>query len=509
MTYSIFDRRKFILTGVYGSMTLIPLLEWTCKSNPVPVQPPGTWIEQMVHYIDEGIPATIKGQITDPSNPQYGGSPDAYEIYNPHAPAGLIQSLTSVYISPSSSYYHDTTLIKPMILGIDYILRHQHTDGTIDLVTTNFHSTPDNGFIVELIALSYKLLLKDGQDETMELRTKLKSFLIKAGDALTVGGIHTPNHRWVVSMALARLNELFPNEKYVKRINQWLYEKIDIDADGQYNERSTSVYDPLTNRWLITIATLMNKPELYEPVRRNLDMTQYLIHPNGDLVTEMSKRQDQYSSAPSTPYIFAYHHMAIQFNEEKYKVMAAWIKSKYGVRAFAGYLPYFLEYEKFLPEPISDKLPLDKYEKYFEKSKLVRWRDGNTDATLVAQNSNLFSMHHEGIILQAVRCATAFFGKGQFIGDRLEKTNDGYMIHQKLEGPYFQPYAVDSLPADGDWDKMPREKRPQSEVQYMEYTLNVHQVEQGFKLNFSLKGTEGVPVAIELSFKNNGEELIN
>ncbi|MEO5583097.1 MAG: hypothetical protein ABIR66_10415, partial [Saprospiraceae bacterium] len=297
--------------------------------------------------------------------------------------------------------------------------------------------------------------------------------------------------------------------KYVKRINQWLYEKIDIDADGQYNERSTSVYDPLTNRWLITIATIMNKPELYEPVRRNLDMTQYLIHPNGDLVTEMSKRQDQYSSAPSTPYIFAYHHMAIQFNEEKDKVMAAWIKSKYGVKAFAGYLPYFLEYEKFLPEPTSNKLPLDKYEKYFEKSKLVRWRDGNTDATLVAQNSNLFSMHHEEIILQAVRCATAFFGKGQFIGDRMEKTNDGYTIYQRLEGPYFQPYNLDSLPLDGDWDKMPREKRQQSEVQYMEYTLNVQQADHGFKLNFSLKGTEGVPVAIELSFKNNGEKLIN
>ena len=84
----------------------------------------------------------------------------------------------------------------------------------------------------------------------------VQTFLLRAADALTVGGIHTPNHRWVICMALARCFSLFPQIKYVDRIDQWLNEKIDIDPDGQFTEKSTSIYTPLTNRSLITMARL-------------------------------------------------------------------------------------------------------------------------------------------------------------------------------------------------------------------------------------------------------------
>lgn len=492
-----------IYTSIYFLFCIL-----SCKSKDSAQHLTGSMIEQMIQYNDLGIPASIQSQITDSTDLNYGGIPDGFQIYNPHAPAGLIQTLTCAYISKSSGYYHDSKLIKPMVLGIEYILRHQHEDGTIDLAATNFHSTPDLGFVVEVLASAYQFLKQDGNIETMTLRDKLKTFLIKAGEALTVGGIHTPNHRWVVSTALARLNELFPNVKYMVRINQWLNEKIDIDADGQYNERSTAAYDPLVDRWLISMARLLNKPELYEPVRRNLDMTTYLIHPNGDLVTEMSKRQDQYTTAPSVPYFYAYYVMAKIFKDMKYQRVATWIKSTYGIKSLSGYLPYLLEYKDSAREISSDSLPPTEYEKYFEASRLVRWRSGNTDATLVAQNSSLFSMQHEDIVVQAVRCATAFFGKGQFIADSMKKTADGYELYQKLEGPYYQPYPPDSLPTkDGDWNKMPREKRPTSEVQKMEYRLNVSRIAKGFTLHFSLRGTDGVPVAIEISLKKNAGKL--
>src|SRR5690606_20506159 len=116
--------------------------------------------------------------------------------------------------------------------------------------------------------------------------------LVRAGEALSTRGIHTPNHRWVVCAALAQLYTLWQHPSYLKRIDEWLFEKIDMDPDGQYNEKSTFIYSSLSNRVLILIAKGANKPELLDYVRRNLDMTQYYVHPNGEVVTDASGRQD-------------------------------------------------------------------------------------------------------------------------------------------------------------------------------------------------------------------------
>ena len=187
----------------------------------------------------------------------------------------------------------------------------QYDDGTIDLPSTNFHSTPDTAFVVEPICIAYNLLAKDDQTSTAPTLDNLKSFLLKAGDALSVGGIHTPNHRWVVCMALARINQLFSNPKYLKRIDQWLGEGIDIDEDGQYHEKSTYHYTPLVNRCLITIARLVNKPALFDPVRKNLDMSLYYRHANGEVATESSGRQDKYQKGTMQSYYYPYHYSVV------------------------------------------------------------------------------------------------------------------------------------------------------------------------------------------------------
>jgi hypothetical protein len=305
-------------------------------------------------------------------------------------------------------------------------------------------------------------------------------------------------------MALSRINALFPSQKYLNRINQWLAEGIDIDADGQFTERSTSVYSPLTDRCLMTIARLTGKEELYKPVRKNLDLTRYFIHPNGEVATEVSRRQDQYRAASPAAYYYPCKYMAQLDNNPSLAGMARFIEDGLGATALSNNLIYFLEIPELITTQPIEALPTD-YKKYFSVSGLVRIRRGNWDASILAKNPALVTYHHGTAVLQAVRMSSAFFGKGQFIADEMKVDDTRIILTQKMLGPYYQPITEELIDPEGDWEKMPKDQRPQSEVQEMEYSLVVGEMEGGITLEFEAKGTDNVPLAIELSFRAGGK----
>jgi hypothetical protein len=454
---------------------------------------------------DDAVSEMLPRQQRDKSHPAVGGLPDRYEVYHPGSACGLILTCAVGYVSPQSRFFRSPELLDRMLLAARFLLGSQHDNGTIDLLTTNFHSTPDTGFVMEWMCLATSLLREAEKSWTGSVApviAELDRFVLRAADALTVGGIHTPNHRWVVCMALARANRLHPNPRYVARIDEWLGEGVDIDGDGQFTERSTSVYSPLTDRCLITVARLLDRPALLEPVRRNLEMTLFYLHADGEVVTEGSRRQDQYRSGSLAPYYYPYRFMAQRDGNGRFAAAARWIEATVAHRLTrdAG---FFVESQALRKRMPSDaRLPTD-YEKHFRHSDLVRIRRGLVSATLLAQNSTLFSLHN-GRAAVVVRFASAFFGKGQFTGANLRKDGRSWVMDQKLEGPYWQPLAASRRTGDNDWAKTDRTTRERSEVQRLHSTVRLRETSGVFELQIVIEGTARVPVAIELGFRKGG-----
>ncbi len=445
---------------------------------------------------DRSVERYLRLQVTDPASPWRGSVPDEFQIHSPYTAGDLIDILTAALVSPQSKFHNDAALVERIGLAAGFLERSQSAEGFIDLLSTNFNSPPDTGFVVHNVATAAAVARRF---DAREVLSRLRPFLVKAADGLSVGGIHTPNHRWVVSSALAQVNELFPNAAYVRRIDQWLAEGIDIDSDGQYTERSTVTYNTVVNRALVVMAAKLNRPELLDPVRRNLSAMAYLLHPDGEVVTEVSRRQDQFVRGTMAGYWFSAMYMAAHGGDGSTVTLARQLGPE------NARLSALLEYPELagaLPEGLA--LP-ENYARLFPAIGLARVRRGGWDATVVlANNSRFLSMRGGGAVVEAVRFATSFFGKGQFVPDSGANRGSGYSLSQSLEAPYYQPLSPPERVTPADWSRL-RARRRQTQVCRLQQGAFSEEPPNGIDLRIEAAGTAGVPLAIEITLREGGQ----
>ncbi|MEO5562897.1 MAG: hypothetical protein ABIR18_05665 [Chitinophagaceae bacterium] len=437
-------------------------------------------------------------------------------------------ALSSAFCSPGSSYYQSPLVKEKLDIIVKGLAIAQSPDGTIN--TTNLESPPDTGFVLELLTAGAAILLKNNSPELNNIKENVKSFIQKAGNALVTGGVHTPNHRWVICAALSKINALYPDKKYINRINEWLGEGIFNDSDGQYPERSRN-YSDVENNSMITMARLLNKPALFEPVRKNLDSNYYYMEPNGDLVTTDSRRQDQWGSKSMTAYYLHYRYLAIRDNNSKFAGIARLIEQLSGFEneVVSRSLHQFLENSLLQQEmPIGITPPVI-YEKFLTTSQLLRIRRNAATTTLFggvdwpiiiasgrSGSPNFYSYRNGKAILKYIRLSSAFFSMGYFYSQGIKKDGNKYILHKKLEVPYYQPLPVNKRNAKGDyklspsiddrfWNKMDFSNRPVSNVKTLDTTVTFSETNNGNELLFNITGFKGVFVAIELCFQEGGK----
>ncbi len=494
-------RREFVALSA-TTLGIMPLTGFELFNNMPPVKP--AWLLELIKLNDNDI--TTKPdprQINDIADKSYGAILDDQDIPNPLTTGNVIWKLAIALSCPESAFYQSTEVLKKIEMGAHYLLKAQHPDGTIDLLNSNFHSPPDTAFSVDRVAPAYRFLNASQTKGSEKALSDMKTYLKRAGEALIVGGIHTPNHRWVVSAALMQLNDLFPDKRYINRAEEWLLEHIDLDADGQYTEKSTGGYTPLVNRMIITMSKGLKKPELLEYVRKSLTMTMYYVHPNGEVVTESSNRQDKGTIGFLNGYYYAYRYLALLDKNGEFAAMCRLIE-KTAFPQTLGNLDAFLEDPTLWQElPASKPVPTS-YAKAFPLSGAARIRRDNWDTSLFTNNPGFLTFHKGDCVLQAMRVVASFFGKGQFQTIDIKKEGETWVLSSKLEGPYYQPYPKDQIDPTGDLSKMPRTNRPKSEVQYLETIIKITETTGGIVVDFDMHGTEGVPVTLELVFRQGG-----
>lgn len=461
----------------------------------------------LVQRTDAGLDAWMANQNTDSQSPRYGGYADANGFYNGGSVSNVFDPMTACYLNPKSKHHRSPVILERLRMCETFLRRHQSPEGNIDLWITNFNSPPDTAFAVHSAARA--MLLARRHKETA-LIALMEPFLKRATPALLNGGVHTPNHRWEMCAALASLNELYPNPALVRRIDQWLAEGIDIDTDDQYTERSSIVYNSVVNQALTLVALKLNRPALLDPVRRNINGVLYLLHGSPsqtyEVETGISRRQDLNTRGGLGRYWHPLAVLAQRDNNPVFRTLAQHY-SHTGVTL----TQFMLE-----PELIRQDGPLkpvpDNYERMFPRMGVARIRRGLRSATIFTkEHSTFFSLRHGDTVINAVRFASGFFGKGQFVPTQFVKRGNAYVMTQNLEGPYYQPFAPGRR-IDMRYDET-REQRPKSQISKLTQSAEVVETKNGFSLRLRASGTKDVPLTVAINCREDvkieGAELVS
>ena len=465
----------------------------------------------LVGELDQQVEGVLTRQVLDAESPYYGGFMDGDRLVGSQS-ISAVASLGYAYLLPESRHYRSEVLLERILLAAEFARRHRRPSGCFDLLITNFDSAPDTGFVVQAIApVVFAARQQAADDEGAAAIAEALGELIRTGaPGMVAGGFHTPNHRWVLVAALAQAQALYPELEVSATVDAYLGEGIDINADGEYSERSTGVYNAVVNRALIRAAHVLERPDLLEPVRRNLDLSYHLLHADATAVTSISKRQDRDTRAVPTGLADGYHALAHLDDNGLYAAVADLLVARGGGLVC---LPNYVLHPEWRTTCI-ERTPLPgHYSRVYPASGLWRVRRGAVSATAAAGLTAPFSVVCGQAELAAVKISSTYFATGQFVGEEFAAADKGVRMQHKgrnriypekdyVGGIYWLPIA-EQVDAD-NWSQV-RGRRETYELPPLEVELHIEPVTGGFDLHLRTSGgVEGVPLQIEGVFAPGG-----
>ncbi|MBT5831104.1 MAG: hypothetical protein HOH77_13025 [Candidatus Latescibacteria bacterium] len=461
--------------------------------------------ETLVQNLDAQIPAVLTRQVMDPSREDFGG----FVSDGVAAPTSVstLSTLGYAYLLPESKFYQSEEILARILAGTQFGRQARRESGCYDLITTNFDSSPDTGFMVKAIGPIIRAARKVDTDGSRQVAESLGEIVQTALPGMVAGGFHTPNHRWVLVGALSLALELFPESDGMDMVEKYLAETIDINADGEYIERSAGVYNAVCNRALRLAAEALDRPELLDPVRRNLDLSYHLLHSDGTVVTSFSGRQDRGQRIVLVNMADSYYHMARRDGNGFYAAVADWLCAS-APTGGGVLLEPFLTHPEWREDDLAREPLPERYSNVYPKARLWRVRNGKTSATAGAGITAPFSVKHGEVNLTSVNFCASYFAIAQFAGESFDEVDDGIQmthVSKSSDGRrpgYDQPFGHE-VPFD-DFYKT-RKDREVYALNPLTTTVKILEVDGGFDLHLTADGYDRVPFQIACDFTPGGE----
>ena len=442
----------------------------------------------------------------------------------PHrALARAVKTLVAAYRSPDSALHGSRQAVAAAMTHLG-ALRATQTATGLFAGGDNVQSPPDSAFTVNDVCDTHVLAAGAGP-ELREVTAALAEIAGAATGSLLTGGVHTPNHRWELSAALARLHRSFPDDRLLDRIEEWLAEGVDIDAEGLYSERSAIYAAHVSNPSFLLLADVLDRADLRDAVERNLTATLDLIRPDGTVETVHSRRQDQNHPFPLAPYLPHYRLLAIRTGRGDFS-RAARLAAAGGIDDPDLLAQTLLTPDlcRALPAPTVESLPRDRC---LTTARLAARASADAHTVVyggsdvpehrrirsgLACNPTFLRLFAGEAVLDAVRLSRGFFDLGPFrAADMQQLAENRYLLTETLTAAYYQPLKPDQRREDAVYRLVDEGRfsaamafpdRPRDEVSHTT-RIEVDLRDDGADLRIDISGPR-VPWALELTFRPGG-----
>lgn len=486
-----------------------------------------TWNLSVLNYsaairrLEPQVDRALKHQLIDPSSPHHGAFvlPETGMPTADHTSGGAATlKLCLALLLEGSSHRGIAAPLDRAEAALAALRRLQRPTGLIDLPKVDYDSPPDTAFMVQaacpVLSLARRRAL-EGDEAGLRISAALEPFVRSAATGIVGRGFRTPNHRWVVCSALAWSMTLLPDLDALPYVESILAEGIDINAEGVYSERSAGIYDTVCNRALRIMADHLDRPELLDHVRANLDYCLGMLDADGSILTAVSRRQDHGVAMTPSGMVDSLFDLAARDGRGDYAAAADLIfEASHDVSAF-WHAALFAEHPDYREAEVS-RAPLPaQIDRFLPETAIWRVRDQATSFAALSRTEGFLTVRHGQAAIQRVGVRGSYFHRSTFVPETLEQTATGVLLRYEAKGhgkvgwdlPLGRPVEFDE-PAD--YYKVAQTQREKWPLPELHIEVGIDRVSDGLDLRIrTIGGYDRIAFVTEFWFKPGGRCVVD